>query len=133
MAEESPTSLPEALLLTPELPDARWPFDFCWYASPSGGQNMTLSDLRERPSGRERRAGKKAEPVPKDRLSQLLWLLGNLLQCLCCWLRLDLGSRPRFLLGGELMLDLEGNRIGVHLVRLGCGAENLTSVRLLAG
>jgi len=31
------------------------------------------------------------------------------------------------------MLDLEGNRIGVHFVRLGCGAENLSSVRLLAG
>ena len=31
------------------------------------------------------------------------------------------------------MLYLEGNRIGVHLVCLGCGAENLTSVRLLAG
>ena len=36
-------------------------------------------------------------------------------------------------LARELMLDLEGNRIGVHLVRLGCGAENLASVRLLTG
>jgi len=35
--------------------------------------------------------------------------------------------------GGELMLYLEGDRIGVHLVRLGCGTENLTAVRLLAG
>jgi len=31
------------------------------------------------------------------------------------------------------MLYLEGDRIGVHLVRLGCGTENLTAVRLLAG
>src|SRR5665213_138437 len=94
---------------------------------------MTFSHLRERPSGWERRAGKKAEPVPKDRLIQTLRFLGNLLQRLWNWLRLDLCSGPRFLLGGELMLYLEGNRIGVHLVRLGCGAENLTSVRLLAG
>jgi hypothetical protein len=40
---------------------------------------------------------------------------------------------PRFLFCGELVLYLEGNRIGVHLVRLGCGAENLSSVRLLTG
>jgi len=62
-----------------------------------------------------------------------LGLLGNLLQCLRRWLRFDLGSGPRFLFHGEVLLDLEGNRIGVHLVGLGCGAEDFTSVRLLAG
>jgi len=75
----------------------------------------------------------KAGPVPKDRPLQVLWLSGAYLQCLRCRFRLDLCSRSRFLLCCELMLNLEGNRIGIHLVRLGCGAENLTSVRLLAG
>ena len=46
-------------------------------------------------------------------------------------LRLLFSFRLRF--GGELMLDLEGDCIGVHLIGLGCGAKNLTSVRLLAG
>ncbi len=46
---------------------------------------------------------------------------------------LGLLSSFRFCFSGELLLDLEGNRIGVHLVRLGCGAEKLASVRLLAG
>ena len=68
-----------------------------------------------------------------DRLIQAFWLLGDLLQCLWNGLRLDLGAGPRFLLRGEFMLDLEGNRIGVHFVRLGCCTENLSSVRLLAG
>jgi len=94
---------------------------------------MTLSHFRERPSGWERRAGKKDEPAPKDRLIRALWFLSSRLQCLRYWLRLDLCSGPRLFFGGELMLYLEGNRIGVNLVRLGCGAENLSSVRLLAG
>jgi len=59
----------------------------------------------------------------------------NLCNALLCGLGygLRLLFSFRLFLGGELMLDLEGNRIGVHLVRLGCSAENLTSVRLLAG
>ena len=36
-----------------------------WGGFPSGGQNMTLSDLRERHSGWERRAGKKRCACPK--------------------------------------------------------------------
>jgi hypothetical protein len=47
---------------------------------------------------------------------------------LCHCLRLLFASG--FVLRGELLLDLEGNGIGVHLVRPGCGAENLTAVRL---
>jgi hypothetical protein len=100
--------------------------------SPSGGQNMTLSHLRERPSGWERRAGKRDAPVRRQAHSRV-WRLSSFLQRLRYWLRLDLGSGPRLLLCCELMLYLECNRIGVHLVRLGCGAENLSSVRLLAG
>jgi len=32
--------------------------------------------------------------------------------------------------GGELMLYLEGDGIGVHFVDLGCGAENLAAIIL---
>jgi len=44
--------------------------------------------------------------------------------------RWGLLGEPRFLLGGELMLHLEADGIGVHLVRLGCGLEHLSAVRL---
>jgi len=81
-----------------------------WGGFPSGGQNMTLSHFRERPSGRKRRARTKIEPVPKDRPIQMLWFLGALLQCLRDGLRLDLCSELRLLLCGELVLYLEGNR-----------------------
>jgi hypothetical protein len=37
-------------------------------------------------------------------------------------------SKPTFLLGGELLLDLEGDGIGVHLVRGSGIAENLRRV-----
>jgi hypothetical protein len=43
------------------------------------------------------------------------------------------GGLPCLLLGRELLIDLERNDIGVHLVRLGCGTENLASIRLRWG
>ena len=56
--------------------------------------------------------------------------------CLCCFLdlrdsfRCRLRGLPRFLFRGKLMLDPECNRIGLHLISLGCCAENPTSIIL---
>jgi hypothetical protein len=35
---------------------------------------------------------------------------------------------PCLLFGGELLLNFEGDGVGIHFVCLGCGAENLSSV-----
>jgi hypothetical protein len=58
-------------------------------------------------------------------LSPLCRLLG-----LAGWLPCRWGRLPRPLFRSELQLDLEGDGVGVHLVRLGRGAENLASIRL---
>ena len=57
---------------------------------------------------------------------------------LLCRLLGDLGRWSWFdplrnLLGGKLLPQLAGDGIGIHLVCLGCGAENLTAVRLRLG
>src|SRR5665213_166566 len=97
---------------------------------------MTLSHLRERPSGWEDGRTKEREPAgwqtPLVKVRKLCGL--RLLRR--CGLSFRYGFRwrlvgePRFLLGGELLLHLEGDGIGVHLVCLGCGLEYLSAVGL---
>ena len=89
--------------------------------------------LQERPSGWEDgRAKNGGLPQQTPELTSAssrfsgLWRRG--LPC-SCWLRCLFS----FLLRGELLLDLEGEGVGIDPVDLGCGTENLPAIRLRFG
>src|SRR6266702_16160 len=95
---------------------------------------MTFSHQRERPSGWEDGRTEKWEPAgwqtPLAKLRKLrgFRLLRGFGLHFCNGFRRWLLGESRFLLGGELLLDLEADGIHIHLVR-GCGiAENFFCV-----
>src|SRR5580658_1449807 len=85
------------------------------------------SEFKERPSGREDGRAKigglpqrqTPELIPASSRFSGLWLFG---------LRCRLRCQFSFLLGGELLLDLEADRVHVHLIDGGGIAENLRRV-----
>jgi len=86
---------------------------------------LTLSRMRKRLRVEHWQGPKewiypKAGPESHDLLSGSLGL--------CRWFWLWLGGLPRLLLGGELLLDLEGHGIGIDSVHLGGAAQRLPSV-----
>lgn len=64
----------------------------------------------------------KVGPESHNYLSRPLWL-GR-------WLRVRLGSFPRFFFRGELLLHFEGHGVGIDTIDLSGDAEGLASIRL---
>ena len=93
--------------------------------SPSGGQNMALSLVREQLSGGEDgRTQKWTCPKTGPQIHDLLCGLLGLRR----WLRLRLSDLPRFLFRGKLLLDLQSHGVRINTVCLGRCAENFTAI-----
>ena len=95
-------------------------------SSPSGGQNMARSHVREQLSGRE--DGPDAEKRPARRqVRGFNFELGGSF-CLGCWLRFRFCGLPRLVLRSKVLLDLESDGVRINTVCLGRRAENFAFV-----